>query len=309
MFDKILLLTDLSDTTRLAFQPVARIAQAFSAKVTLFHAYRGSSELFYLDGEAKKLLGLIDDADKKRVLPKLEEFKAELAALDCYVEVVTRVGSTFELAVDYTRESGADLVVLATQGLHEFTGRVLGSATARILRDTDVPVLTVNERFAERADAWGGFQKIVHPVDFAVDWHGGLRAAEEFAVEVGGRVEVVHVVEPAQAQTMTTMDGEILLPKDLHYQIRTKLQARLSDAAHEVTRVPAFWHLIEDNKPGSGVMSYADRQGTDLIVVPMLERDATRTTVLGSVVEHLIKHARCPVLTIKHGWSVKAKTD
>lgn len=302
MFDRVLLLTDLSDVTRLAFKPTARIAEAFGSKVTIFHAFRGASELFYLQGEAAKLLDLIDDADRKRVMPKLEAFQAELAALGVVADIDVRRGSTFDLAIDVLREKGTDLCVIAAHFYHEFTGRVSGSTTARILKETAVPVLTVNEKFAEREIAWAGFQKVVHPIDFSDEFHDGLRAAEEFAIEVGGRVDVVHVVEPIAAQTLTTPEGDILLPKDIQYQIRSRLQARLSDAAHEIERVPSFWQLIEDNKPGSGVMAYADRHGADLIVLPTLERDTTRMTVLGSVVEHVIKHARCPVLTVKRGW-------
>ncbi len=300
MFDRILLLTDLDEITRNTFLPLAQIAQTFHSQVTIFHAFRGSSELFYLEGETAKLRTIIDEADRTRVMPKMLEFQAELAVLGVEAAIEARVGSFFDVAVQVIAEFNADLVIIPTDGQHEFTGRVLGSTTARIIRDTQVPVMTVNERVSARAEDWRGFQKILHPVDLANDMPPGLQAAEDFAAEFGGRVEVVHVVEPIQAQTLTTPEGEILLPKDLQYQIRSKLQARLSEIAHHVARVPACWQLVEDNKPGSGIMAYADRQKIDLIVLPQIGRDHARQVLLGSVAEHVIKHARCPVLTIKH---------
>jgi nucleotide-binding universal stress UspA family protein len=305
MFDHIVVLTDLNETTRLTFKLVASVAQTFSAKVTIFHAFRGSSELFYLDGDAAKVRDVIDQADRARVMPKLQSFQEELQAHGVEAAIEARVGSTFDLAVDALSALRADLAVVATSGQHEFTGRVLGSATARIIRDTRIPVLSVNERFAETVEQWSGFRRIVHPIDFAGDFKSVLRAAEDFSVEVGGRLEVVDVVQPLHQQTLTTPEGEILLPKDLQYQIRTKLQARLSDVAHGVTRVPAAWMLIEDNKPGSAVMAYADR-GADLIVVPSIGRDQVRNMVLGSTTEHVIKHARCPVLTVHPEWGMAA---
>ena len=147
-----------------------------------------------------------------------------------------------------------------------------------------MPVLTVNERFGERAEAWSTFGRVLYPADL-----GGrnsqpvLHAAEDLTAEFGGRVEVVHVVEPIHTQTLQTPEGEILLPKDLQYQIKSRFQAQLSDIAHDVTRVPSCWQLIEDHKPGSGLMTYADRHAVDLIVLPALGRDPTRHTVLGSV--------------------------
>jgi nucleotide-binding universal stress UspA family protein len=306
MFDRIVLLTDLSDVTRLAFGPLASIANAFASKVTIFHAYRGSSELFYLEGDAAKMRALIDEADHNRALPTLQAYQQELAGMGVEAEIVTRVGSFFDLSIDVLHELDADLAVIATQGLNDFTGRVISSATARIIRDTKVPLLTVNERFADRSTTWEGFAHIVTPVDFSTPWEGQLRAAENFAVEIGGSVEVVHVVAPLQDQTLTTPEGDILVPKDLQYQLRKRLMTRLSDVAHSVQRAPAFWKLIEDNKAGSGVMSWADRSGADLIVVPAIGRDQTRNALLGSAAEHVIKHARCPVLTLQDGWAPKA---
>ena len=302
MFDHLLLLTDLSDTTRLAFKPIAHIVSIFGSDVTIFHAFRGSSELFYLEGEASQLLQIIDEADRSRAMPKLHEFQSELASMGVKADIVTRVGSTFDLAVNVLQELKTDLVIIPIQGHHEFTGRVLGSTTARIIRDTDVPVLTVNEKFSETVEQWKGFEKILHPVDFSGSITESVRAAEDVAAEFGGRLELVHVVEPQGAQTLQTPEGEIVLPKDIHYQLKSRMQAQLSEVAHTVERVPAFWQLIVDNKPGSGVMSYAEKQGFDLIVIPTIGQDTVRNTLLGSVAEHVIKHARCPVLTVRHGW-------
>ena len=302
MFERIVLLTDLADVTREAYAPVARIASTFQSKVTIFHAVRGSSELFYLEGEAAKLRTMIDEADRERAMPSLVAAQSALRALGVEAEIVTRVGSFFDITVDVLKELQADLCVIPTQGLHEFTGRVLGSTVARVIRDTDVPVLTVNERCSQRPEPWSDFRRIVHPVDLEGTLPQSLAAAEDFAAEMGGTVDVVHVIEPIKEQILRTPEGEILLPKDLRYQIRAKLKARLSDIAHTIQRVPARWQLVEDNKPGSGVMLYADRQNADMIVLPSIGRDAVRNTLLGSVAEHVIKNARCPVLTIKHGW-------
>lgn len=307
MFDHIVLLTDLTEVTRLAFKPLAVVAQTLGSKVTIFHAFRGSSELFYLGGEAARMREVIDDADRARAMPTLLQYQSELAHLGVQAEIDARVGSTFELAVDVLAELQADLAVVATEGQHEFTGRVLGSPTARLIRDARVPVMSVNERFASRMENWRGFERIVHPIDFSDEWQELLEAAEDFAAEIGGRLEVVDVVQPAQAQMLATPEGEIMLPKDMQYQIRSRLQARLSNAAHQITRVPAFWQLLEDNKPGSAVMSYVDRIGADAIVVPAIGRDQVRNTVLGSMAEHVIKHARCPVLTTRPEWSSRKR--
>lgn len=306
MFDRIVLLTDLSESTALALRPLAAIARVFHSHVTIFHAFRGSSELFSLGGDAAQMRAVIDDADRQRVMPELEKLRAALAELDVQADIETQVGSTFDLATSALQTLRADLAVVATQGYIDFSNRVLGSSLARLLRDTTIPVLSVNDQFAERSQQFAGFGRVVQPVDFTGPWQHTLGAAEEICVEVGGRIDLVDVVQPVHDQTLATPEGEILLPKDLQYRLRSKMQARLSDAAHTVQRVPAYWRLIEDNKPGSAVMAYADRARADLIVIHAFSRDHVRNTLLGSVGEHVVKHARCPVLSIPDTWQPTA---
>ena len=299
MFDRVLLLTDLGDAPELTYKPVAALAEVCDSKVIVFHAVRGSSDLYYLEGDAAKVRDLIDEQAQQKVLPQLESVADALEGMGVNTGVVTRIGSTFDVAVRAIEELDIDLVVIPQEGYADFTTRIGGSTTARIIRETDVPVLTINESF--RADSWKGFSKIVTPVGFTGGGLDGLPSAEVFAAEFGSVLELVHVVTPIHQQVLDTPEGDILLPKDMYYQIRSKLESKLSNAAHGVTDVPAYWRLLEDNKPGSGVMSYADRAGADLIIVPPVSRSTVRTTLLGSVAEHVIKNARCPVLTLHSG--------
>lgn len=301
MFDRVLLLTDVTDKPELTYRPLKVIAEACGSKVIIFHAVRGSSDLFYLEGEAAKVRSLIDEQAQQRVMPVLEEIAADLNALGVNTGIVTRIGSTFDLAVRAIEELAIDLVVIPQEGYAEFTGRILQSTTARIMRETSVPVLTCNEAFAGRMHTWKGFDRILHPVDFDSGGTAGLEAAESFAAEFGGRLEMVHVVEPIHQQVLETPEGGILLPKDMYYQLKSRLEARLSNTAHTVEKVPCAWRLIEDSKPGSGVMAYADRADADLIIIPPEGRHQVRNTLMGSVAEHVIKHARCPVLTLHEG--------
>jgi nucleotide-binding universal stress UspA family protein len=302
MFDRVMLLTDLGDNPKMTLKPLRVISEVCGSKLIIFHAVRGSSDLFYLEGEAAKVRTLIDKQAEQAVMPGLEALAATYEAEGISTGIVTRIGSTFDLAVRAIEELMIDLVVIPQEGFADFVDRVSGSTTARILRETDVPVLTVNQSFEPRAESWTGFHRCLLPYDFGMNQHPQVEAAEAFASEFGGRIEVVHVVQPIHQQMLDTPEGQVLLPKDLHYQVKSRLEQQLSDAAHRISRVPADWRLIEDNKPGSGVMSYADRAGHDLIIVPPIGRSETRNTLLGTVAEHVIKHARCPVLTLKQGW-------
>lgn len=298
MFDRVLLLTDLGDEPEITFAPVKALAAVCNSKVIVFHAVTGSSELYYLEDSVREL---IDREAQAKVMPELQKVVDHIEAMGVNAAIVTRIGSTFDVAVRAIDELDIDLVVIPQEGYAEFTSRIGGSTTARIIRETDVPVLTINTAFRDRKEPWTGFKRIITPVGFSENELHGIESAEAFAAEFGGVLELVHVVTPIHQQVLDTPEGDILLPKDMYYNIRSRLEAKLSTAAHRVKAVPSAWRLIEDNKPGSGVMSYADRAGADLIIVPPLSRSAVRATLLGSVAEHVIKSARCPVLTLHSG--------
>ena len=51
--------------------------------------------------------------------------------------------------------------------------------------------------------------------------------------------------------------------------------------------------------PGVEILQAAKRQGADLIVMATHGRKGLRHLVLGSVAEHVVREAPCPVLTVK----------
>ena len=299
MFDRVLLLTDLDDNPELTARPVKALSDVFGCKVLVFHAIRGSSELFYLQDDADQVRRLIDKKAEEHARPALETFAKQLEEMGVNTGIVTQVGSAFDLALRAVSDLHIDLIVIPQEGYADFTDRVSGSTTARLIRESKVPVLTINQSFLNHRDRWDGFHRILYPTSLSGGKSARLSEAETFTAEIGGSLELVHVVDPIHAQVLETPEGDLILPKDINYRMRSRLERRLSDLAHSVKKVPCMWRLLEDTKPGSGVMAYADRSNADLIIVPPLEFGDTRNTVMGSVAEHVIKHARVPVLTIK----------
>ncbi|ELK54205.1 universal stress protein [Haloferax volcanii] len=65
------------------------------------------------------------------------------AGVDCATEI--RIGVPYREILDATAEADADLVVMATHGRTGLEHAILGSTTERVVRLSDVPVLTVRE--------------------------------------------------------------------------------------------------------------------------------------------------------------------
>jgi len=133
-----------------------------------------------------------------------------------------------------------------------------------------------------------GFKKIFCPVDFDANSLVALRLASELA-ERNATLRLVHVVAMPPGPEVALPFGR------MEATARTKLErlARQSiggKARYEVD--------IMMGDPGIEVLLAAKRWGADVIVLATHGRKGLRHLVLGSVAEHVVREASCPVLTV-----------
>ena len=75
------------------------------------------------------------------------------------------------------------------------------------------------------------------------------------------------------------------------------LDDALDGAAAELADVPVERQLMED-PPGEGLVRLAE--GADLVVVGTRGRGSIAQALLGSVSHHVVQHAPCPVVIVRH---------
>lgn len=137
MYEDILLPTDGSDGTETALAHAEAIGMAFDATVhVLFVADTNRDSVIRLAG------GTTTDVLTEKGTGIVEETSAALdPAVDRRTEVLQ--GDPRETIVDYAEEYGIDLVVMATHGRRGLDRFLLGSVTERVVRTSNVPVMTV----------------------------------------------------------------------------------------------------------------------------------------------------------------------
>jgi len=122
----------------------------------------------------------------------------------------------------------------------------------------------------------------IRNVLFATDYSGASRiagrVASGMARSAGARLHVVHVVPPKLAPGIA-MDG-----------LRDAV-ALLGDGVESQTAL-----LTGD--PATAIVTYARDMAVDLIVIGTHGRTGVSRALLGSVAEHVVRTAPCPVLTV-----------
>jgi universal stress protein A len=132
------------------------------------------------------------------------------------------------------------------------------------------------------------FEKILCPVDFDQSSLQALRLATELAQEGEATLHLLHVVAIPPGP-------EVALPfAKMEAAARTKLE-RLARQ-----KVNARYQIeVMTGDPGVEILQAAKRLGANLIVMASHGRKGLRRLVLGSVAEHVVREASCPVLTVK----------
>ncbi len=141
-------------------------------------------------------------------------------------------------------------------------------------------------------------QSILVATDFSEGAHHGLAKAAELAREVGAKVTVCHVLDPAPFGPMPARgDGvpadSTEVEKTIHEALRDVVSKYFSEV--EVTKTA----LITSANAAQGICHYASKEDTDLIVLSTHGRTGLAHLLIGSVAEKVVRHAPCPVLTVR----------
>jgi len=143
----ILLTTDFSETSTVAFDYARDLARRFGARVVLAYVEPDRVPPMVVEGSAFGFAEILE-LQKEKASERLAAFAGEHLGVDVDVEPVVAVGTPHVEIVRLAEEHAADLIVMATHGRGFITHAILGSTTERVLRRARCPVFVVRERRA-----------------------------------------------------------------------------------------------------------------------------------------------------------------
>jgi nucleotide-binding universal stress UspA family protein len=141
------------------------------------------------------------------------------------------------------------------------------------------------------------FKKIMVAIDFSKISATILEAGQQIAARFEGEVEAVFVVESltSYANFATPHISLDVMEKDLIEQAEKRMEEYLSENTDP--SVPQTGKVL-NGKVSEQLVSYAEKQGCDLIVIATHTCSGIERALYGSVTEKVVKTAHCPVLTI-----------
>lgn len=152
------------------------------------------------------------------------------------------------------------------------------------------------------------FRRILVPLDFS----GLSRQALWFAVPLARRyrakISLVHVVQPPVMLTNFPGDGSYIPAATSSGDLTKSARAHLETlAARLVPDELLDKKIVRAGNAAYEVVSAARTLKTDLIVLSTNGRSGLQRVVLGSTAERIVRHAHCPVLTVRRQTSATAE--
>jgi len=146
-------------------------------------------------------------------------------------------------------------------------------------------------------------RKILVPVDFSEPSQAALAYAAELAKSFGAVVDVLHVWEvpsflPARELAIEGSADQALVDV-VKQNSETQLEAFVREATKRGVAVQKSW--AELGSPAHSIVDRAAEGGYDLIVIGTHGRTGLSRVLIGSVAERVVRHARCPVLSVRTG--------
>ncbi len=135
-------------------------------------------------------------------------------------------------------------------------------------------------------------QKIIVPVDFSELSIEALERAMQIATE-GTAIHMIHVIPPLSVMEPGVLYGKVTDEARIE-NAQHHMQQRLSDAKYSGVVAHA---CVGD--PGREIVSYADRESADLIVISSHGLGFLKHLLIGSVAERVVRLAHCTVMVLK----------
>jgi nucleotide-binding universal stress UspA family protein len=295
---RILFATDFSDCAGRAQDYALFLAEACGACLDILHVLEFQPGMdpdypvnhLYLEHLQKETGALLDALVSH----------AAHRGLTANVHQVTGIPSQWITVM--AKEKEVDLIVLGTHGRTGLEHILLGSTAERVVAQAPCPVLTVRLERArlmpdevQAAIAAPAIRTILVPIDFSDCSLDALEYAAQVAKQFSAAVTILHVLEPVSY----SLDFSLTHAGEARAQ-RERLEARLAEMAASLRRAGlTAGHVLRGGAPVDSLLDWSREQAYDLIVMGTHGRRGISHLVSGSVAEAVLRHAFCPVLTVK----------
>lgn len=163
------------------------------------------------------------------------------------------------------------------------------------------------------------FKRILCPIDMSTFSLEALKLGVKVAESSGASMSLLHVIDnPFDELYMTSITQADPALIELYQQQplkRSRIVSALVDHAEVLLKqfchqwvegLPRLRYAVRTGDPFENIIDVAEDHRVDLIVLATHGRTGFKRLLIGNVAEKVVRHAPCPVLTVKSRKAVRA---
>jgi nucleotide-binding universal stress UspA family protein len=296
--DRILCPVDFSDVSRRALEHAAALGRRQQARVVAVNVAPAVATVPTAPAPVPGAVFPPTAEERRTRAAELEELVSSVRAPGEEVEARSVEGDVVSGVLGEARDLGADLIVMGTHGKGGFERLVLGSATEKIVRKAPCPVLTVSPPAADEAPVPPRYERVLCAVDFSDASPRALEYALLLAEDAESDVALVHVVEePVYAFLPPERDlGNEGYWNELLQRAEERLRGLVPENASDLCSPSVH---VRKGRVHQEILSVARERDSQVIVMGVHGRGVLERLFLGSVTNHVLREASCPVFTVR----------
>lgn len=269
----ILVPTDFSPQSAIALKFAEKFADVFGAKLKVLNVHEPDLPPYFTEAQLEEIASEEQQIEDENIL-QIKGFAKENLSSESEFDSVFVDDSPTSAILAEADKSDTILIALGTQGRNGIEKLKFGSVAETILRESRLPVLTVNPNVKMVETIEVG--RIICPIDFSNGSENALRFAADLTKGLNAELSVIQVLPKKNMGGFQSLCD--WMPEE------SKKNCNL----HEIFKQGDF---IEQ------ILETANDLSADLIVIGTNHNFLRNETLSKNTVE-IIRHANCPVLII-----------
>jgi nucleotide-binding universal stress UspA family protein len=285
MYDQILFPTDGSEPAESVLEYALQIASEHEATIHVLNVVDTSQDS---PTRVQEDVGDALEQDGTKIVNEAAQRATERGNT-----VVSELlyGDPYEVIVEYSTQSGIELIVMPTHGRRGLQRFLLGSVTERVINTADVPVIAVNP----------GTQPLTYPCQELLVPTDGSRGSElalsegvALANATGATLHLLHVVETGSLGP----DVRSLVNEE---ELTTKADEIIVDAIEtaEAATVDSVESEIEFGVPSKEIRNYIDTHEIDFAILGTHGTTDFSRYMMGGVSAKIVRTSPAPVMWVR----------
>ena len=292
--DKILWATDGSKVSRDALNWTKLFAKTFGAEIVGIHVLKPIEKKIYeIAGRKLDLKSLMEKEsgdwsnqfDQIYRMLKKEKFRFSHSVMEHY--------KPYEKIIQVADQENVSLIVMGKRGLGLKDDSSVGSNTLKVLQGSRVPVLAVK---GKKTKTLPKIRKILVPLDISEKFSSALDYALSLVEQLGATVTVTYV----EQLFSYPYEFPITILNEMRDMYDNQLKKKVEEISGQFENKLRIKHkVVEAITPFLGIIRFAEREKSDLIIMNTHGRKGLKKLFLGSVAEKVIYEAPCSILALR----------